>query len=385
MSLFDTPEGWDLRTLAGVAAIVPGHPFPSDRFTEQSEPLTLPLVRIRDVPRRASETFLRGPVEPSILERYEVLDGDVLVGMDGQFHLARWAGGRALLNQRVAKIEFDSTVIDPNFGFYGLIIPLAKVERGKHYTTVKHLSMGDLRELPVALPSLSEQRAIAHVLNAVQRAREQTSQVIAAARELKRSLTQHLFMYGPVKIRDAEDADFQTTEIGVLPARWEVVPLREAVEESLFGPRFGAELYDSSGNVATLRTTDISEEGRVSYATMPLARLDTHRFEDHLLRAGDVVISRSGTIGITAVFGEYKMPVLPGAFLIRVRTSNRLRPGFLREYFNSAHGRATVVSRASGAVQKNLSGTALKSIPIPLPAVSEQRDGTLTAVLGADL
>lgn len=81
----------------------------------------------------------------------------------------------------------------------------------------------------IFLPPLEEQRAIASVLSAIQQAKGATERVIDEARELKRSLTRHLFTYGPVPVETAEDIELQETEFGSVPARWEMRALGDIV------------------------------------------------------------------------------------------------------------------------------------------------------------
>jgi restriction endonuclease S subunit len=60
---------------------------------------------------------------------------------------------------------------------------------------------------------------IIDVLSTIQRAKATQEDVIAAAQETKRSLMHRLFTYGP----GAEPAPTKETEIGEIPAHWEMV------------------------------------------------------------------------------------------------------------------------------------------------------------------
>ena len=166
-----------------------------------------------------------------------------------------------------------------------------------------------------------------------------------------------------------EAARFMTVE---LPRGWEEVEFGEIVEDSAFGPRFSGEMYADDGNIATLRTTDMSEDGKISYEQMPFARLDELRFSKHFLQKGDLVISRSGRIGTTAVFDQFDAPVLPGAFCIRFRLKDNAHPYFFRYFFNSSVGQQLILSIAQGAAQQNISSSNMLKLHVPLPPVSVQ-------------
>ena len=86
-----------LAKLTDVCDIQYGYAFNSARFSETEG---IPLVRIRDVVRGFSETC----TTESFPEEYLVHDGDILIGMDGEFNIARWHGGTAALNQRVCRL-----------------------------------------------------------------------------------------------------------------------------------------------------------------------------------------------------------------------------------------------------------------------------------------
>lgn len=87
------------------------------------------------------------------------------------------------------------------------------------------INQGKLKALLIPLPSIPEQKEIAAVLSAIQEAKEKTEAVIKALRELKESLTKHLFTYGPVRTDQAKSIPLKETEIGMVPEEWEMVRL----------------------------------------------------------------------------------------------------------------------------------------------------------------
>lgn len=137
-----------------------GAPFESSYFNTES--IGMRLIKNRDLKSDDQVYFYSGEYS----DEYIVRNGDLLVGMDGDFLPCIWNKGEALLNQRVGRIKSDIWSIP--FLYYILMEPLKIKQAGTGATTVKHLSHGDIESMSILLPSsLEEQRAIASVLTAM--------------------------------------------------------------------------------------------------------------------------------------------------------------------------------------------------------------------------
>ena len=77
--------------LGEVCSFLSGFAFKAELFS--SEPIGLPLIRIRDVLPGRSNTYYSGPYQ----SEYVVKKGDILIGMDGEFNRERWKSDPALL------------------------------------------------------------------------------------------------------------------------------------------------------------------------------------------------------------------------------------------------------------------------------------------------
>ena len=147
------------RKLPEVCEIQYGFPFDSSLFSAEGD---LPLIRIRDVVRGYTETYTSEKCDVA----YLVHEGDILVGMDGVFNVAKWKGEPAYLNQRVCRIIPNET-IDADFLFYFIPTALKKIENETAFVTVKHLKAKELNAVVVPDVPIEEQKKIAAQLNAI--------------------------------------------------------------------------------------------------------------------------------------------------------------------------------------------------------------------------
>ena len=146
-----------------------GYAFDSKRFTDN--PIYPPLVRIRDVKRGFSETFYAGEYS----KEYLLHKGDLLIGMDGEFNIARWKSVDALLNQRVCKISAKKGTNEEYIRF-ALSKKLKNIEDKTSFVTVKHLSARELSTIEFTMPEYEKQRKIADILVSIENIIEKKKQ-----------------------------------------------------------------------------------------------------------------------------------------------------------------------------------------------------------------
>ena len=140
----EIPEGWGVENLFDVAEVQYGYPFSTDYFNSIGE--GIPVIRIRDILGNDITNYSTEEVE----DKYKINVGDVLIGMDGNFHMNYWIKEDCYLNQRVVKVNSDKL---PNMVLKYQIEPFIKLrEKSVSRTTVGHLSDKDLKAINVILP-----------------------------------------------------------------------------------------------------------------------------------------------------------------------------------------------------------------------------------------
>ena len=162
-----------------------GFPFKSQYFNSQH--IGLRLIKNRDLKSDDQVYYTTEDVS----SEYIVNNGDVLVGMDGDFTPCIWRKGVALLNQRVGRI--GAFGMDLLFSYYLLQQPLQELQIGTGATTVKHLSHFDVEELELTFPEeIKEQQAIAQALSDMDNDIEQLEKKLSKYQQIKQGMMQDL-------------------------------------------------------------------------------------------------------------------------------------------------------------------------------------------------
>ena len=138
----EIPQGWNAANIFDELSVQYGFPFSTDLFTEK--PTNIPVVRIRDILENSVSAYSREEAD----EKYKLQKQDLLIGMDGNFHMNYWNDNVSYLNQRSVRLRAkpNSTVsiLQARYDIAPYI--KAKELRAKG-STVGHLSDKDLKEL----------------------------------------------------------------------------------------------------------------------------------------------------------------------------------------------------------------------------------------------
>jgi type I restriction enzyme S subunit len=174
------------------------------------------------------------------------------------------------------------------------------------------------------------------------------------------------------KLRYREPAQPKTAGLPKMPKQWSWTNLDQLKAYSIYGPRFSRDDYETDG-VAVLRTTDIDENGRVSLETCPKLPLSDEEYEKYKVEAGDLLITRTGSIGTLAIFKD-TVKAIPGAYLLHYRLVDPAIVEFVYTFLRSPDAQEQLWRESAGSGRQNLSAPGLESIAIPLPPLGEQNE-----------
>ena len=320
-----------------------GYAFNADLFTTKSSQ-GVPLVRIRDVVRGYTETY----TPESFSEAYRVHDGDILIGMDGEFNVARWHGGDAALNQRVCKITPRNN-IHSQYLFYFLPQALKHIEDQTPFVTVKHLSAKKLSAIEVPDISMMEQANIAERLDIITTLLANRRQVDEKLAELPKA--RFVEMFGDTETH----TDLKSACKIITDGTHQPPPFTKQGIPFLFVTniinnviRYDAEKFISQETYdALIKRTPIE--------------------------IGDLLLSTVGSYGHAAIVETDQKFLFQRHIAYLKPDSEKIDSYYLHAALMSDRVQQTIEARVKGIAQKTLNLSEVKKLEVPLPPLSAQR------------
>lgn len=238
----------------------------------------------------------------------------------------------------------------------------------------RRVSKDSFHGLPVVVPPVSEQRAIADFLDrkvsGIDVCAVKVDELICLLKEKRRALSAYVVTNGLCR-----DAKFQASGvpwIGLIPAHWRLLRLK------YISPRISGRLvyqpaqYFSDEGVPFLMGNNITERG-ISWTNVKRIPLEINvRFSHHALREGDVVTVRVGAPGLTCVVPKEADGLNCGSLMI-VRRSPCFESRWLAYVMNSSVVRSQIDLVQYGAAQEQINITDAVGFFVPTPPLDEQR------------
>jgi type I restriction enzyme S subunit len=194
--------------------------------------------------------------------------------------------------------KINREIVNAKYLYYALkLLDFANMDVG---SAIPSLTTSLLNRIEIILPPLTEQRAIASMLSALDDKIELNLQMNKTLEEMAMALYKHWFIdFGPFK-----DGDFVESELGLIPAGWEVKTIGDVIETIGGGtPKTSEPNYWQNGDIDWYSPTDLTTSN--SLYSLGTAKKITSRglakSSAKLLPPNTLLMSSRATIGALTI------------------------------------------------------------------------------------
>ncbi len=234
------------------------------------------------------------------------------------------------------------------------------------------MKYSDLKRLPIILPPVAEQTAIAAFLD---RETGKIDELVAEQRRLmellkekRQAVISHAVTRGLNPAAPLQPSGIEW--LGDVPKHWAHTAVRHLVEEHKQGFYTKDEYIDDG--TPLLRITDIKDDSTIDFTNCPKLGLTDAERQQFELKVADFVFVRSGaSIGKFGIVEEASGAVF-GSYTIRFRFRSQLHRNFLKWSFQSRGFLDGLFSSLHGGAIVNVNAANIKDQVLAIPPELEQ-------------
>ena len=356
----EIPQEWSLRRLRFLCNITTGNMDTQDNDPEGQYPF---YVRSPIVEHSNNYTFDNEAV---------LMAGDG-VGAGKVFH---YVNGKYGCHQRVYSMSDFNEVVGKYLYYYLQENFYKKIEESNAKSTVDSVRLPMLKDFPVVFPDVYQQKEIVSYLNSkcanIDEVIKKQQTIIEKLKEYKLSIITEKVSNG---LNPCVSTKYSGNEfIGSIPSHWKCAKIKNVsivvTDGAHVSPETENGVYDfiSTVNVEQdhidfdncLKTTESSYQYLVSTGCRPLS--------------GDVLISKDGSVGRTAIVNTDRDFVVSSSLVIIRPKIEMIISEYLNFFLQSAFVQETLLMLMHGAGLRRVSVNKNANLPVLLPPIEEQKD-----------
>jgi type I restriction enzyme S subunit len=290
----------------------------------------------------------------SVDKKYIVQTGDILVSWSASLGVFEWSDEPALLNQHIFRVVPHSSKTDKAYLKYALVKALDDMQHHLHGATMQHVNRGEFLGTQIYLPSLTEQKRIAGVLDKADGIRRKHSESLSLLDELLRATFLDMFgdpIINPKNWPEKELIELATVNSGVTKGR------------NLSGKKIISIPYMRVANV---------QDGFLNLDEIKQIDIAEHELEKFSLEFGDILLTEGGDpdkLGRGYVWHNEISPCVHQNHIFKVRIKTpKITPYFLSTLIGSSRGKSYFLKAAKQTTGiATINKTQLSAFPILVP------------------
>lgn len=269
--------------------------------------------------------------------------------------------------------------IDLRWAYYALLTyDINGMDSG---SAIPFTSRESFYRMPVRVPPLGEQRAIAHILGTLDDKIELNRRMNETLEAIARALFKSWFVdFDPVRAK-AEGRDpglpkpladlfpdsFEDSELGQIPKGWNVEEIKARASRIQYGLTRSAS--DEPIGPHFLRITDI-QGGRIDWSKVPYCGVTDEEKQKYQIRRGDIFVARTGASTGENTYVVEAPDAVFASYLVRFQFHDSSIARFVGEYVRTAAYFDYVEGTIGGSAQPNASAQVLASDLLGFPPIA---------------
>jgi len=339
--------------------------------------------------------YIKKSVHDTFLKGSKLKKGDILIAIVGttigKVSLYNYIE-EANINQAIASVRINEKIAIPQYikTFISSNIGQEELDMIKRPVARANINLEEIGNFKIILPPLKIQERIVKTIN---KSNKEINQLKEKTINIKKTINKELLELLKIKIKESpEMISFSEPQSHLKNKRWDATyyqPKYQKISEALskssvkfekFGKfieyiNYGASVkneYTSEG-IPFLRILNIKPNKIDTSNIVYLPSEIGEKLTKSIVNEDDILISRSGTIGIVAKVPKNANGYLFGSFLIRFRVKSEFDPDFISIWLNTDICQKILKKEKIGAVQSNITIPTIKNIEIPLLPLKEQK------------